>query len=128
MKKILFLIMIFTSIGLAQVFPVISDSCFFYADSISSTITLDRNEFISKIWLDADRSDKVYFQEYDAGKEKWSWLIYDDAKYTIDSPDSTLDVVVSLKPQAFYGTKQLRLLITNDPADTISVRYDKRPY
>ena len=122
------MIILFASIGFAQNIPVVTDSCFFYADSISTTISLDKNLFISKIWLDADRSDKVYFQEYDAGKEVWSWLVIADTIYYVNSPDSTLDITVTLDPTIFYSSKTIRMLITNDPADTLSVRYDKRPY
>ena len=125
--KYLLIIFFITGLAYAQV-PVITDSTFFYADSISQTITLGKNEFLGQVWFDADRSKTIYPQVYDDSKAKWSWLDDDGAKYTITTSDSTLDFVIPLKPIKFYVAKKIRFVITSDPTDTFSVRYDKRPY
>ena len=126
-----YLLIIFFITGLAyaqQRIPVTTDSVFFYADSISTTITLGKNEFLGQVWLDADRSLSVWVQVYDDSKAKWSWIDDDGAKYVTTLADSTLDWMIPLKPIKFYVAKKIRFLLTGDPADTLSMRYDKRPY
>ncbi len=129
MKQI-FLI-IFFAVGLAyaqQKIPVISDIAYFYADSISTTITIGKNEFLAQIWLDADRSLSVWPQLYDASKAQWSWVLDNGAILVYTTSDVTLDFVIPLEPRRFYIGKSIRWLLAADIADTMSMRYEKRPY
>ena len=130
MKKILLMIVFaFTFITFAQTnIPVVTDSTYFYASATSETINLKKNEFIAQIWLDADRSLSVWPQFYDDSKEQWSWVLDNGAKLVYTTPDVTLDWVIPLEPRRFYVGKTIRFIIVGAPADTLSMRYDKRPY
>ena len=133
MKKI-FLIMLlsgllFTAFSQVTVrIPVVTDSVFFYADSISTTITLGKNEFLGQIWIDASRTESITMQLYDASKQQWSFIDDNGAEFGFEVADSSVDYVIPIEPRRLYLGKVMRIIIDNDPADTLSMRYDKRPY
>jgi hypothetical protein len=128
MKKYIFLIIVFVaSMMSAQRIPVVSDSTYFYADSISSTITVQKNIFISQIWLDKSRTLNLTPQFYDPQKGNWhSVLSLDTVFYYIT--DSTVYNVIPLEWEIYNSAKYIRFLLDNDIADTLTMRYDGRPY
>ena len=128
MKKYIFLIIVFVaSMTSAQRIPVVSDSTYFYADSISSTITVQKNIFISQIWLDKSRTLNLTPQFYDSQKGNWhSVLSLDTVFYYIT--DSTVYNVIPLEWEIYNSAKYIRFLLDNDIADTLTMRYDGRPY
>ncbi len=129
MKQIFLIIFFIAGLAYAQQkIPVITDSTFFYADSISETITLGKNEFLAQVWLDADRSVSIWPQFYDASKQQWSWVLDNGAILVYTTSDVTLDFVIPLEPRRFYVGKSIRWLMAADIADTMSMRYEKRPY
>ena len=109
---------LFTPVFAQQRIPLVTDSVYFYNDSISTTITLGKNEFLGQVWLDADRSLSVWLQFYDTSKEQWAWVNDGGSKLVYTVADSELVWVIPLEPKMFFSNKTIRLLITNDPADT----------
>jgi len=132
MKK-LFLIMLLGGLlwltsTQGQTIPVVSGTAYFYADSISTTITLNKNEFLAMIYIDASRTASIYPQIYNTGKAAWYMLDDDGSQYSTTIADSSENYAIPMKPTRFLSAKQIRFIIDNDPADTLELPYEKRPY
>ena len=137
MKRLFFIAMVVTIYFMVGLFsprlifaqtPLVSDSVYFYADSISTTITIGKNEWLAQIWVDSIRTLSVWPQFYEPNKGHWSWVDDTGSKLVYTTSDSALIWVIPLEPRKFFAGKKIRLLITNDPADTFTIRYDKRPF
>lgn len=124
---IAFIFILFSVVIKAQKSPVITDSTSFTASTNSATIELGRNEFLVQVWLDADISGTVKFQQYAEDKLKWFWIHDErlDQIYVV-TVDSTLDNVIPLPALKFYAGKNIRAVISN--SQTYNMRYEKRPY
>jgi len=128
MKKILFMILLFTAIGFSQAnIPVVTGSVDFYADSISQTITLDKSLFLGGIYMPKSRTDTLWFQVYNSTDETWYTLMEDGSEYIVVA-DSTINNYIPLEPKILYSVKQLKILFNADIADTLTLYFDKRPY
>ena len=111
-----------------QKIPVTSGTAFFYADSISTTITMGKNEFLGQIWIESSRTATITPQVYNATSASWYLLDDDGDQYVITIADSSENYLIPLKPVRFYNVKTVRFVIDNDPADTLNLYFEKRPY
>ena len=128
MKKTLFMIILFASIGYSQAnIPVVKGNVDFYADSISQTITLDKSLFLGGIYMPKSRTDTLWFQVYNSTDETWYTLMEDGSEYVVVA-DSTINNYIPLEPKILYSVKQLKILFNVDIADTLTLYFDKRPY
>ena len=131
MKKI-FLIMLlsgflFTAISQVTIrIPVVSDSVAFFNSPTSETITLGKNEFLAASYWIQGSSLVMRIQVYEPIKAAWYWLNEDDERY-VHSMDSTFNNYIVTPPWLALSAKTLRFWRDNTPADTVYVRYDKRP-
>jgi len=128
MRKIILMIFLLAGLTYGQVnIPVITGTVDFYADSISETITLDKNAFLGAFYVPNSRTLTLTFQAYNTDLAAWYNVYEDGAAYTI-TVDSTINCYAPVKPVVFYTAKKVRVLLDNDIADTLALPFDKRPY
>ena len=130
MKKIIIIMLfggfLFTAFSQTTIrVPVITDSTYFYADQLSETITLGKNEFLSGSYWELDRTATIRIQVFKEDRAAWFWLNEDDAMY-IHSMDSTVNNYVVFPPWLLLSAKKVRFWISKDPTDTLVVPYEKR--
>ena len=129
MKRLILIIVLlatFAIYGQAKI-PVSQGSVAFYADSLSQTITLTSDIFLSGIYVPKSRTAALKFQVYNSTNSTWYNLLDAGSIYSI-ATDSTVNCYASVKPVLFYPIKKLRMILDRDIADTLTVYYDKRPY
>lgn len=129
MKRIVLILMIIPFIyASAQTnIPVIKGTVKFFADSVSETISLEKNTFLGGIYMASGRTDTLWFQSYNDVDALWYWIMENGSKYII-ATDSSVRTYLSVEPTVFYPVKKLRILFKEDIADTLTLDYDKRPY
>lgn len=129
MKKIFLLLAILLCVNLKAQnnIPVTGEFVNFYADSLSESFTLSKNEFVAGIFVPEGLTDTLRFQIYNS---TFGFCLMQDGyknvyKLAIDSSKATY---IPLEPLKFLTAKTIKLEMTNDITDTNYVYVEKRPY
>lgn len=118
MRKILAIMFISASLY-AQ--TVVYEDVYFYADSVSSSVSLDKGSFLQGLFTPQGLSEYYTFQVSPDGTTYYTLTNADSTVYTaiVDSSQSN---AFSLPEDKFKSWKYFKILIDQDIADANSVK------
>jgi len=118
MKKIIMIL--FLAVTMYSQTIIYEDS-YFYADSVSSEVTLSRNQFLLGMFVPQGLTEYITFQISSDGTTYYPLANTDSTNYivTIDSSQSN---AIPLPEDKFRAWKRYKFLIDADIADTNSVK------
>ena len=126
-KLIVIFVLVFLAKVNAQNFPVIVDSVAFYADSVSTLIELNKNEFIADLYVPSSRADTITLKVLLPDDTREWYMSESGADYVL-TVDSTKNTVVTFPPTKVHAKRKMYLIVPWSPTDTFYIPYTKRPF
>jgi len=118
MKKLLMLLFI---VGISYSQTVVYEDAYFYADSVSESVSLSRNQFLHGIFIPQGLAEYITFQTSYDGTTYYPIVNADSTDYIVII-DSSQSNAVPLPEDKFRAWKYYKFLIEADIADTSNIK------